>query len=206
MGVTDDYLEGLYRTLYESELETSDKLDAQINLPTAVVTGLLAVSAFYIEHFPKIELRPGVVLFITSLVFYGLFLLAATYCLIQSYFKQKYELLPPPEAIDENAVGLRKHYEAVYDNNKDVDESVKLDLQAELINVYKQSGSFNRGTNVTRIAWLHWSTRWIIYSIIALVASRAFYYFGASDTSPQKVEISGLPAVQKIELVSPKGD
>jgi hypothetical protein len=59
MGMTDDYLESLYRTLYESELERSDKLDAQVNLPTAVVTGLLAVSAFYIEHFPKIADSTG---------------------------------------------------------------------------------------------------------------------------------------------------
>lgn len=33
MGVTEGYLEGLYKELYKSELERSDKLDAQVNLP-----------------------------------------------------------------------------------------------------------------------------------------------------------------------------
>ena len=64
MEQTEDYLESHYRTLRESDLERSDKFDAQINLSTAVVTGLLAVSAFYIEHFPRLEWLASVALFV----------------------------------------------------------------------------------------------------------------------------------------------
>ncbi len=203
MGQTGDYLESLYKSLHDFELERSDKLDAQINLPTAVVTGLLAVSAFYIEHFPKLEWRAGVLLFLTALAAYGVCLLAAIYCLIRSYFNHKYDWLPAPEHVQENVEGLQAHYEALEDG-LDVDERVKTDIQQEIVNVYKTCGSFNRQTNTRRIAWLHWTTRWIIASIGALIVSRGFYYFAAAESRPQEVRImgvAGLPDVQKVEVL-----
>jgi hypothetical protein len=222
MGMTDDYLESLYRTLYESELERSDKLDAQVNLPTAIVTGLLAVSAFYIEHFPKIEWRVGVILFILSLIAYWALLMGTMYCLVRSYFKHKYQLLPPPGEIQQNVDKLRVHYEAEFDDGRNVfvnvfvDENVKGDIQHDIVNVYKESGSFNRSTNTTRIAWLHWATHWIVFSIVALVASRLVYYFGVAESKPQEVKITEMPGdsgihrveivgrdVQKVEVVNP---
>jgi hypothetical protein len=225
MGTTEDYLEKLYQTLYEAEMETSYKLDAQINLPTAVVTGLLAVSAFYIEHFPKIEPKPGVILFIMVLAIYGGFLLGAIYCMIRSYFNNKYKFLPAPDEIDQNATELRDHYEGTFEEENHVDHHVKADIQCDIINVYKQSASFNRRTNINRIAWLHWSTTWIICSIVALGVSRGVYYVGAAATRPQemtitempkiqlmdspqrpKFEVSGLPDVQKVEIIAPKKD
>jgi hypothetical protein len=205
MSQTDDYLESLYKSLHDFELERSDKLDAQISLPTAVVTGLLAVSAFYMEHFPELEWRPGVVLFTLVLGVYGCFLVLAIYCLIRSYFSHKYDWLPPPEVVQENADGLNAHYEALEDG-LDVDERVKADLQREILSVYKTSASFNRHTNIARVGWLHWTTRWIIASIITLVISRPIYYFGVVESKPQEVRITGIagiPVVQKVEVVGP---
>jgi hypothetical protein len=200
MAATDEYLESLYKGLHEFELERSDKLDAQINLPTAVVTGLLAVSAFYIEHFPPLSWRPGVILFTLALAAYGGFLLLAIICLIRSYFNHRYDWLPPPEAVQQNVDGLAAYYEALEDGH-DVDGRVKADIQHDIVNVYRLSASFNRHTNVTRIAWLHWATRWIIASIVALIVSRAIYYLGAAESKPQEVRVAGLPEVQKVEVV-----
>ena len=199
MAATDDYLEALYKGLYESELERSDKLDAQINLPTAVVTGLLAVSAFYIEHFPKLQRRIGVILFVLCLGAYGAFLVGAMYCLIRSYFNQKYKWLPSPGRVQQNVDQLREYYEAL-DDGLDVDERVKADIQHDMVNVYKQSGAFNRDTNVIRVGWLHWATRWIIASIVTLVISRSVYYLGVAESKPQELRITGLPDVQKVEV------
>lgn len=204
MASTEDYLEALYKDLYKSELDRSDKLDAQINLPTAIVTGLLAVSAFYIEHFPKLELRLSVCLFVLSLLVYGSFLIAAVYCLVRSYFRHRYELLPPPEAIDTNVGELRAHYEGEFGEDKGIDENVKSDIQQNIIDIYKESGSFNHHSNVNRIAWLHWTTRWIIYAIVTLVVSRGIYYFGISESKPQEIKIIEIPkdaAVHRIEIV-----
>ena len=114
------------------------------------------------------------------------------------------------------------HYEAEFDDGRNVfanvfvDENVKGDIQHDIVDVYMKIGSFNRSTNITRIAWLHWATRWIIFSIVALVASRVVYYFGVAESKPQEVKITEMPGdsgmhrvqivgrdVQKVEMVNP---
>jgi hypothetical protein len=210
MAATDDYLESLYKELYKSELERSDKLDVQVNLPAAIVTGLLAVSGFYIEHFPRFEWKLGIVLFSVCLLVYGGFLLGSVYCLIRSYFRYQYQLLPPPQEIDENVAELRIHYEAQFDDGRVVDENVKSDIQRNIVEVYESSGSFNRQSNTKRIAWLYWSTGWIIGAIITLVISRGIYYFGGiAEVKPQEIKVTEMPSDTsfhrvKVELADPR--
>jgi hypothetical protein len=218
LSSTDDYRESLYKELYKSELERSDKLDAQINLPTAIITGLLAVGAFYIEHFPRLEWKPKVIVFVLSLLVYGGFLIAGVYCLVRSYFRYQYALLPAPEDIDKNVEQLRRHYEGKWWLGEDegIDDNIKSDIQQNIISIYMESSSFNRQSNLTRIAWLHWTTRWIIYAIVVLVISRGIYYFCISESKTQEVKIAEMPKdatihriqvvgdrVQKVELTNP---
>ena len=50
-----EYLESLLRDMYKAESDRSDKLDAAVNLPTALLTVLLGVGAFYLEKLPDLR-------------------------------------------------------------------------------------------------------------------------------------------------------
>ena len=218
MPASRDYLESVYKEAYKAELDRSEKLDGQINLPTGIVTVFLGASAFYFEHPPAFGFTVRVSLFYGTMIAYLLAVLATIFCMVRSYTRYRYALIPSPLKIDERVEELRVFYQNYYgDAHPAVDEDIKKEIQGELIGFYRDAADENRKNNVKRTEWLFRTTLCIVLALLLLMLSRVIFYAIANPPKPQKIQIVSTPAepsrlniagaksndIQKVQVLAP---
>src|SRR5208282_5330962 len=198
MSEASDYLETLFKESYKAELDRSEKLDSQINLPTIIVTVFLGASAFYFEHRPEFQWSPAIV------VFY----------LVRSYGGYAYALIPSPGRVEARSQQLRAFYADYYGGNvAAIEGDVKKSIQEEMIGFYQVAATANRTNNLTRTTWLFYTTVWIVISLVLLLVSRLVFYYNdkpkpqkvriiSTKDEPSEIDVKGVtpPPVQKVEV------
>jgi len=199
-----DYLENLLKDMYKAESDRADKLDGDVNLPTAILTVLLGVGALYIEKAPSPSWGIRVVLYYLSSAIYLGFLIGALFCLVRSYTHQRYRMIANPKEMTDFEAGMRKHYEAVPQEGKSVDDEVKRELQDALIEQYTESSEQNRQRNLQRTKWLFMTTQFIVGSLAMMIVSRILFYTVNNTTPrPQEVKIISMPDIPSMGVKSP---
>jgi hypothetical protein len=204
-----EYLESVLKEIHKDEIDRSYKLDGAINLPTAIVTVLLGVGSFYLEHLPEIKGRSLAIVFYVMMVLFFACLIATMVCLLLSYFRYRYRMLSDPKEIFAFDEGLREHYDPEkYDvaipEGTTLDEQVKKEVRENLIGQYLESAAQNRVRNLQRTDWLYRSTYYLVGSLSFLMISRALFYV-VNDTTPkpQEVKITEVPGNQRISVALP---
>jgi hypothetical protein len=185
MAEDSDYLESLYKEVYKAEQDRSDKLDSQINVPTAIVTVLLGAAAIYLERPPRFDGSLGPIAFRGVLLGYAAAVLSAVYCLLRSYIGHRYALIPSPARIAGRVEELARYYRSYYrEDEHDIPAGVKTAIQGEMIDFYEQAADANRSTNLTRTSWLYRTTVSLALAFSLLVFSRIIYYNSIGENKP----------------------
>ncbi len=191
MSQVGDYLESVYKEMYKAELDRSEKLDAQIGLPTVIVTIFLGASAFYFEHPPEIVGGLKYYSFYFVIVLYVIAVIATIVCMIRSYTKYYYALVPSPDRIGDRVKILQEYYTEYYgEDDPAIDEEVKKAIQEELTNFYRQAATENRRNNVKRTSWLFYTTISIVASLVLLLISRLVFYSIANPAKTSTIKVS----------------
>jgi hypothetical protein len=184
MAEDSDYLEALYKEVYKSEQDRSDKLDSQIAVPTAIVTVLLGAAALYFERPPKADGSLGLIAFCVSVAGYAIALIATVFFLFRSYTGYRIALIPSPSRIAGRTQELATYYRNYYSEDKhDIPAGVKTAIQGEMIDFYEEAADVNRSTNLRRTGWLARAIISLGCAIAFLVVSRIIYF--TSNIAPK---------------------
>jgi|GEM_PF-2842802 len=214
MSEASDYLETLFKESYKAELDRSEKLDSQINLPTIIVTVFLGASAFYFEHRPEFQWSPAIVVFYLVMMLYLASVVRTIYCMVRSYGGYAYALIPSPGRVEARSQQLRAFYADYYGGNvAAIEGDVKKSIQEEMIGFYQVAATANRTNNLTRTTWLFYTTVWIVISLVLLLVSRLVFYYNdkpkpqkvriiSTKDEPSEIDVKGVtpPPVQKVEV------
>ena len=218
MSESRDYLETLFKETYKAELDRSEKLDSQINLPTIIVTVFLGASAFYLEHRPESPWSLAIVTFYLLMALYFSSVGLTIFFMLKSYTRYSYALIPAPDRVELRSQELRGFY-ARYHGEDDpaIEGDVKKDIQKEMIDFYQQAATANRTNNVTRAAWLFYTTVGIVTSLVLLMLSRLAFYYNdkpkpqkvrivSTKDEPSEIDVKGVvpPFVRKVEVIEPQ--
>jgi hypothetical protein len=172
-----------------------------------LVTIFLGASAFYFEHPPELTRDIRAILFYVLMALYVVAVVATIVCMVKSYTRYRYSLVPSPNRIGERVDELRSYYREYYgENDPAIEEEVKKDIQAELIDFCKQAGTDNRNNNLRRTTWLFFTTVCIVASLALLLLSRVVFYTIDNPPKPQKVRIVSTnsdPSVIQVEGLKP---
>ncbi len=185
------YQETVFKEMYLAELDHMHKLDGQTAFPATVLTLLLGVGAYYLTNLPPLgaSLLSAVYLLLLSLFFVSL--VAGLWCVVKSYYGVRYRFLSAPSDVAAYVAGLQSHYSFFHEPSK-TDEKIDGDLRLLLIKQYQESGEQNRRTNVSRMQWLHWTTRAIVWALIFLAAS-VVPFISLEEKPTHKVQIVSTP-------------
>ncbi len=199
--MANDYLETVLKDLYETESQRADKLDAAINLPTAIITVLLGVGGLYLEKLPTPNGTIPVIAFFVVCLGYLYFVVAAIFDLTRSYTGHKYRLVASPKTIYDYARSLLVFSNASdpssiqhHDNSAVEGTNIRGELQAMMLEQFAEAGEQNRQRNLERTNALYSATRHIIMALILLFISRVlFHYVQDHKLRPQDVRILSFP-------------
>ena len=201
-----EYLETVVRDLYEEESERADKLDAAVNLPTAIVTALLSVGGLFLEKFPRGNGNFLVIVFYVGFLGYIYFVVAAIWCLIRSYSGHKYRLLASPQTIICFANDSRAYYQAQKSEeleSEEIDAKVKRDVQENLVRQFSEAGEQNRERNLERISWLISARQHIIVAVVILFGSKILFSL-VQETAPKPQEVKIISVPETLHWIAPQ--
>lgn len=177
MSPADDYLETFCKETYKAELDRSEKLDTQINVPTALATVFLGASAFYFENLPKGQWGNATTAFYASLTIYLLAIGCTVFCIIRSYKGYEYFMMPSPRRLRDRIRELRIYYTEYYGTDEaSREEMVKELVKGEFIDLYAECVENNRANNVRRTTWIFWTVVLVVVTLISLILSRIILY------------------------------
>lgn len=178
--MTSEYILQLFRELHAAENDRHDKLNAQLSLPTAIVTVLGGVLAFYLDRFSALRLEGGLNnIQIAFVVFLGLFFVAITAAilfLVFALFHYGYRHTSDSTDIHAYMQNMEAWYIAI--GADEVPEKVDRDLRELMTEQYMECAVRNRLMNSLKAKYLHFSKCAIIVALVILAASVYPFYKG----------------------------
>lgn len=177
----------IYKELYLLEIDNKSKIDARLNLPLAIVVGLISLLAYTVQNVPKFKWELGYFFFWIPFALCIFFLFRAFLFFKESWFGQTDQLMPTAKDIKAYYETLECHY-CSYDNKKDlVDKSFRDFLETS----YSNYATTNAVNNDYRSYNLFKTTKSITIAIMfALFSLMSFYAISFSESSKNKCEVT----------------
>lgn len=178
--MTSDYILQLFREFHTAENDRHDKLNAQLTLPTAIVTVLGGVLAFYLDRFSAIRTQDGIhgvqTAFAVCLwLFFGA-IAAAILFLILALFHYGYRHTSDPTDIHAYMQNMEAWYITI--GADEVPEKVERDLRQLMTEQYMECAVRNRLMNSIKAKYLYFSKCAIVAALFVLAASVYPFYKG----------------------------
>lgn len=199
MSNLSKYSEGIFCEIYWKELERKDRINANLTLPTGIVTVLVGVEAYYLQNLPPFKIE------FCHIVFWGTFaalfvtIAITVYFLIRAYIGYIYDHVANPKEIAKYISDLRTYCEAINASDiSDIDDEIEKDVHTYLTSEYINYGQTNAQNNDKKSKYLHKSVVMVVISLIVFIVG-AFPFYIMNNQSPK---------VQKVEIVNikPGGD
>lgn len=201
---TKKYLEATFKEMYKAEVDRSDKLDAQITAPIALITVLLGVAAIYVETFPRLGSSALNLLYFLFLAAFIGAIGGAILCLFLSYHHYEYKTASVPEELRAYFNKLKTYYDAeptkYPQGATSSDEALHQKLLDNMLGLYTNATVTNRTSNLNRIWYLYWTTRCLTAAVVLLFANRMFYYATKETPAKEQTIRISVPADGKVKV------
>lgn len=191
--MTSDYILELFRELDAAENDRHDKLNAQLGLPTAIVTVLGGVLAFYLDRFSAVSAKEAldglqITFAICLWLFFGT-IVAAIVFLILALFHYGYRHVSDPTDIHDYMQNMEAWYITI--GAEQIPEKVERDLRQLMTEQYMECAVRNRLMNSVKAKYLYFSKCAIVAALFVLAASVYPFYKG----------VKRVDQVHKVQLV-----